>query len=301
MENPAPVNVASWGKWVVKFESPGAAVYSFVQIPIKNDCDPNVKSENNLEAINNQLVGTSSNHIGEVSAPVKKEEFKAYQRGNMMAPFVKFDSTKCESHLRVENSVVGTSNNRINEGPAQVYEEEFKAFQSGNMMGPFVKADSSSCGERYLTCSPCDRMFSEYDLSTHMQMPHTCNLCGQVFATASFVAEHLKTHMPYVCNKCGLVLTTKSRLNKHLRLHFRCHDCNAVFPRPEALARHIRGRPKSCEHFLAHKNGDPCTYGNCRYYKLHTQQKIPLPFECGECDKGFDNARDLARHVIASH
>lgn len=75
-----------------------------------------------------------------------------------------------------------------------------------------------------------------------------CNICNKVFATATKLTRHMKTHSPdmaYKCNICNKAFSHSGNYKIHLRMHtderpFRCTVCDKGCRQAQDLEKHMR-------------------------------------------------------------
>jgi len=158
--------------------------------------------------------------------------------------------------------------------------------------------------EQVIECVECKRRFtSDKALADHFrthtgERPFECIWCAQSFAMLRAMEQHAwKEHVKvdkqqsqhvrtFKCAFCPKVVGTASALTQHERTHrshqHTCAVCDRQFSVADALVRHTlqwhtgvtdKSQMKKCERLAAPR------------------------FKCIECEKGYRNQKDYARHI----
>lgn len=96
----------------------------------------------------------------------------------------------------------------------------------------------------------------EYD-DPNIPSVFPCHLCTKVFATSSFLSQHLELHRksPYKCMVCGKTFTNSPSLKRHMTVHtgekpYTCPHCRKPFRDPSNFSKH----KKVCSKFETEKH-----------------------------------------------
>ncbi|XP_055541576.1 zinc finger protein 62 homolog [Wyeomyia smithii] len=181
-------------------------------------------------------------------------------------------------------------------------------------------------------CNQCGKVFSRQSyLKIHMlchtgDRPHKCEVCGQAFVTKTMLKYHFRVHTneQFKCAKCDKTFILPTVYKRHLKIHDRtpqnnvCYICNKSVKNPQRHARFHANQQRTCAqcgksfanaqnyrlHCLTHKKERPYKCEICGqsfvtntllkdHFRLHTGDL----FECGHCDKKYNVARNLRRHL----
>jgi general transcription factor IIIA len=152
---------------------------------------------------------------------------------------------------------------------------------------------------------------------------YRCEVCGGMFANASRLSRHKRTHTgerPYSCPwpSCGIAYSRSEHLNRHLMTHtdqrpFKCNHegCHKAFNTKQRLQRHNKSHIILSDKKKERLKRITCTLSGCEGTRLAnwTQLRIHLKSVHGlehfckakGCVQAFQSEDDLLNHQEAWH
>ena len=118
---------------------------------------------------------------------------------------------------------------------------------------------------------------------------HVCSICDETFEKADELALHVsKVHEETITDNQDThnEVFTEATFNQsnlgeaNSKARRKCDFCDKTFKSASGRATHMAYRPENC---------------------INIVKPREKPFGCGSCDKSFDNAAQLAHHVIITH
>ena len=204
-----------------------------------------------------------------------------------------------------------------------------KAFDSFQLLNNHVSEHSGqvfSCGFCEKTCTTSELLQEHLRLYHNIRNIVPCRICDHIFLSKPDLDRHINTDheapSKCLCYLCGKILPTEKALNTHLMsdhppsidqvasLHlqsFRCDLCGILFALRDDLQQHLEcghseqiisqvqqtlSNPVSQE--ILENVAHPAVYEHCEAIPNHE-------LSCNNCDKSFDNFRDLSEHVTSAH
>ncbi|CAG5124837.1 unnamed protein product [Candidula unifasciata] len=180
-------------------------------------------------------------------------------------------------------------------------------------------------------CTSCDKEFPDVNsLNEHLakecplnisqsatskETGFSCEECGRVYTTKSYLERHKKFHLdlkPYACEVCSKRFSEAFRLRRHLKVHkgekpFSCETCLKEFTDFSSLKRHLSN--SSCSVPREPQDTQENEYFSCdlcdkfftknyllaRHMNVHSKER---PFTCDECGRTYKDTSSLKRHQL---
>ena len=230
-----------------------------------------------------------------------------------------------------ENDNTKETSSNVDDEAVRIFRSAGYGYIDGKL-AVMKKEDEENISQSEKTDDEVDLEENEIDNLTPVANPNdtliTCYICNESFTDLISLRNHRTIHRKgnYLrCDKCKFSCITQRRLDFHKLDHetvgvYRCEKCDKCFPTSSHLYRHdsnvhIGLRPYGCpaceyrtyslqslqRHELRHKLTCPVCNEQFTLYKdlnKHiTEQHLPKPHKCSECDAAFPIRSQLMVHM----
>ena len=184
------------------------------------------------------------------------------------------------------------------------------------------------------TCELCGKVLGNIrNLKIHLLSVHNvgelppdkriinCSRCDKEFKSAVTMDEHFKTqchdndktecqNIEFNCKFCSTKWNSHLSLELHImEIHmkrmFSCDQCNYISHKREPIQRHIDLVHKQLRNRVCHHCGKAFTLQ--QYLRVHLRKKhnegppIERKYRCDQCDKSYENPKNLKIHKATNH
>ncbi|XP_067640882.1 zinc finger protein 271-like [Eurosta solidaginis] len=166
------------------------------------------------------------------------------------------------------------------------------------------------CNIELKECPICQKKIDTTYLKSHIAHVHNadrniaCQICGDLFKTASLLANHKQLHLnrKHPCSVCHKGFSRQSDLKVHMRMHtgeepFACHICDRRFKLKGRLNYHLQ------QHAGIKRKCNVCgkEFNHIKHLKNHSYKHTGMPYRCTVCKYGCAQRDVFRKHILRMH